>query len=112
MRHKVIGYFSYADDGTVVCDGDACIITSSDALMREYISRMPFSSGRNIIKKTRFGEVLYGLENGAAYAFEEESYRRILPLLKHLGADHLPSPDEFFSAKSPTGLHFIRIQLA
>ncbi len=59
--------------------------------------------------KTRFGEILKGLELGAAYAFDEEAYNRFHPLAKKAG---LPMTPQDFSGPSPTGMHFVRIQLA
>ncbi len=111
MHHKVIGYFSYTEEGMAICDGDACIISSSEELMQKYLSQVPVGSEQKIIKKVRFGEIMHSLGSGAAYAFDEGSYRRILPLIEHLGIDYLPSVDDFFSVKSPTDMHFIRIQL-
>lgn len=110
---KIIGYFSYTKGGNVFCDGDACVISSSKEVMRFYIKEMlPDSREQDIIKKTKFGEIMNGLTRGGAYAFDKASYRKFLPLAKKCGMKDLPVADEFFSERSPTGLRFIRIQLA
>ncbi len=80
---RVIGYFAYTPPMYVVCDGDACIIAGSEAGMKRYIEAMVSGSLKGTrIKKTRFGEILKGLELGAAYAFDEEAYNRFHPLAK------------------------------
>ena len=106
---RVIGYFAYTPPMHVVCDGDACVIAGSEAGMRRYIEAIvsgPLKGTR--IKKTRLGEILNGLELGGAYAFDEESYNRFHPLAKKAG---LPMMPQDFSGPSPTGIHFVRIQL-
>jgi hypothetical protein len=70
---RVIGYFSHTV-GNVFCDGDACIIASSEKRMRIYLQKMPSAHRQDVIKKTRFVEIVEGLRRGGAYAFDEESY--------------------------------------
>ncbi len=107
---RVIGYFAYTPPMYAVCDGDACIIAGSEAGMKRYIEAMVSGSLKGTrIKKTRFGEILNGLELGAAYAFDEDAYNRFHPLAKKAG---LPMTPQDFSGPSPTGMHFVRIQLA
>jgi hypothetical protein len=66
---KVIGYFAYASKTEVVCDGDACVITGSDADLRAYIAELGTLDGiSHTVKKTRFGEIMRGMSLGAAYA--------------------------------------------
>ncbi len=109
--HKVIGYFSYSEIG-VFCDGDACVISGTKKSMSTYINQMlpHHHNEENIIKKTRFGEIIGGLERGGAYAFDKEAYIQFFSLARKHGLCDLPTPRQFFSVKSPTGLHFIRIQ--
>ena len=108
--HKVIGYFSYSETG-VFCDGDACVISGTKKSMSTYINQMlPHHNEENIIKKTRFGEIISGLERGGAYAFDREAYIQFFSLAQKQGLRDLPAPRQFFSEQSPTGLHFIRIQ--
>lgn len=82
-NHKVIGYFAYSSPSEVVCTGGnfACVIAGSEKTMREYIENIsPGGSAKTTIKKTRFGDILKGMQLGAAYAFDEESYARFYPL--------------------------------
>lgn len=110
--NKAVGYFSFTDTGNVFCDGDACVIAGSKKAMLKYIKKMaPKNKERDIIKKTTFSEIIKGLEAGAAYAFDEESCRLFLPLAKQHGIADLPDRKEFFSEPSPTGLHFMQIQI-
>ena len=81
---KVIGYFAYSSPQAIVCSGKACIISGSEDAMRQYLSRMG-SAAKHTVRKTRFGEIMRGLSLGAAYAFDEESYGRFLPLGREAG---------------------------
>lgn len=110
--HKVIGYFSYSLTGDVLCDGDACIIAGTEELIQFYQINIVNHNKQDIVKKTRFSEIIKGLECGAAYAFDKEAYTRFFPLAKQYGLNDLPEPDNFFSQESTTGLHFIRIQVS
>jgi len=66
--------------------------------MQSYLEKMLSNSkGQDLIKKTRFGDIINGLQRGGAYAFDEESYRRFLPIAKQSGLPGLPDPDKFFS---------------
>jgi hypothetical protein len=77
--------------------------------MKEYLeSTSSASPERTRIKKTRFGEILKGLELGAAYAFDEESYIRFHPHAKKAG---VPISPQDFSGPSLTGMHFVRVQV-
>ena len=109
---KAIGYFSYTSTGNVLCDGHACVIAGSKKLMLKYLKKMaPENKERDIIKKTRFSEIMKGLQAGAAYAFDEESCKLFLPLARQHGIADLPDRKEFFSQPSPTELHFMTIQI-
>ena len=81
---KVIGYFAYSSPQAVVCSGKACIISGSEEAMRQYLLRMGAAT-KHTIRKTRFGEIMQGLSLDAAYAFDEESYGRFLPLGRAAG---------------------------
>ena len=110
--HKMVGYFAHSKKGYAFCDGDACIISGTEALMHSYIMAMLCNDkDKNIIKKTTFGEIIGGLERGGAYAFDKEAYLKFFSLAKRYGLNDLPEPNFFFLERSPTGLHFIRIQL-
>ena len=110
---KVIGYFSYTNSGVVLCDGDACVIAGSEELIKNYLSRKSSVSSKDIIKKTRFGEIINGMNKGGAYAFDEEAFARFLSVAK---LNKLPGlPDDCSvprGQKRPQdGIHFIRILL-
>jgi len=78
--------------------------------MKRYVEAIVSGSLKGTrIKKTRFGEILKGLDLGAAYAFDEEAYSRFDPLAERAG---LPMTPQDFSGPSPTGVHFVRIHLA
>jgi len=78
--------------------------------METYLSkRLPESNERDLIKKTRFGEIVEGLRRGGAYAFDEEAYKRFSHHAKNNGMDVLPAK-EAFSGLS-VEMHFIRIQM-
>jgi hypothetical protein len=36
---KVIGYFAYMPSGTVICDGEACIIAGSEEQIKSYCTK-------------------------------------------------------------------------
>lgn len=106
--HKIVGYFSYTDTGEVFCDGDACIIAGSEAKMQSYLEQMPKGDGRDIIKKTRFGEVIEGLRQGGAYAFDEKAYAIFAEYAKQ---NNMMSPSwQDQITDSPEEMRFIRIQ--
>jgi hypothetical protein len=105
---KVIGYFAYTSGMNVFCDGDACIIADSEHAMKEYMAHnSSFQVSSYTIKKTRFGEIMQGINLGAAYCFDEQASNRFYPLAQEEGMDIGP---EDFSGFSPTGMHFVRIQ--
>ena len=100
---KVIGYFAYSSPQAVVCTGKACVISGSEQAMRAYVSEQAMSK-RHTIRKTRFGEIMQGLSLGAAYAFDEESYHRFLPLGRAAGlaladADFRRHKERFFTVQ-------------
>jgi hypothetical protein len=71
--------------------------------MRRYLTDMG-TRGNHTIRKTRFGEIMRGLSLGAAYAFDEESYRRFLPLGRAAGlalaaADFSRRKERFFTVR-------------
>lgn len=106
---KVIGYFAFASSSEVFCDGDACIIAGSDADLKRYLSALGADEAdKYTLKKTRFGELMRAMSLGAAYAFDEIAYNRFLPLANGEG---LALGQENFSAPSPTGRHFVRVQV-
>lgn len=106
---KVIGYFACATLAEVFCDGDACIIAGSDTDLKRHLGALTDeTAGQYTVRKTRFGEIIRGMSLGAAYAFDETAYNRFYPLAKAEGLDVGP---EDFSGPSPTGRHFVRVQI-
>jgi len=96
---KVIGYFAYVSPAEVVCTGDACVISGSESAMRDYLIELnPDGEGMHTIRKTRFGEIMFGIRSGAAYAFDEEAYSRFYPLAREAGL-HVAEAD-FETARS------------
>ena len=112
VAHKIIGYFAYSPTGNVFCDGDACIVAGTEELIHSYQINMILNyKEQDIVKKTKFGEIMEGLGHGAAYAFDKEAYVRFFPLARQCGLEELPAPDNFFLQKLTAGMHFIRIQV-
>lgn len=109
VSQKIVGYFSYTNAGQVFCDGDACIIASSKAKMKHYLEYLPTGNDRDIIKKTRFGEVLEGLRQGGAYAFDKKAYVLFVEYAKKNKISLPPWTEP--ATMSPKAVHFIRIQL-
>ena len=110
---KVIGYFSYTNSGEVTCDGDACVIAGSEELMKNYLSRKSSSGSKDIIKKTRFGEIINGMNNGGAYAFDEGAFARFLSVAKLNKIPGLPDDGSVPPGQEQPKdeIYFIRIQL-
>ena len=108
---KVIGYFAFASPTEVVCTcdrGDACVISGTVQTMKAFVKEFdPDELKKRTIKKTSFGEIMSGLKLGAAYAFDEESYKKFYPLARKEGLnvaeanfDELKSKDfRFFTVQ-------------
>jgi len=84
---KVVGYFAYFSPAQVVCtDVDACVVSGSREAMEAYLAEAyPHTASKATVKKTRFGEILTGLQLSAAYGFDKESYARFYPLAIEAG---------------------------
>ena len=106
---KVIGYFALASSNDIVCSRDACVIAGSEASMRGFLEEFDPGVARvATIHKTRFGQIVAGLEHGAPYAFEEASYARFYPLAVEIG---LPIVNADFAEAQARGDRFLTIQL-
>ncbi|MBC8185483.1 hypothetical protein H8E88_30720 [candidate division KSB1 bacterium] len=107
---KVIGFFAYASASEVVCtEQAACVITGSQKSMEEYIKELdPQNLKKRTIKKTRFVEIMQGLQLGAAYGFDEDAYNRFYPIAKDIGLD-VQQAD--FEEKRSEGLRFFTVQI-
>jgi hypothetical protein len=109
---KVIGYFAFASPTEVVCtgdQGDACVISGSVRAMKAFLKEIdPDEQKGHTVKKTRFGEILRGLKLGAAYGFDEESYRKFYPLARQEG---LSVEECNFDEIKSKGFRFFTVQL-
>ncbi|VAW71801.1 hypothetical protein MNBD_GAMMA12-2129 [hydrothermal vent metagenome] len=104
---KVIGYFAKLSPTEVVCEGDACVISGSEKNMKIYLKSVTSNAQQHVtIKKTRFGEIIQGLNLGAPYAFDEQSYNRFYPIANKIGCN---LNEEDFSVPTETGFHFVVI---
>ena len=79
--------------------------------MKFYINKLGKSNQKDIIKKTRFGEIINGMRQGGAYAFDEESYNRFYDFAITNGVAGLLEKEKFLE-NSDTAMHFIRIQIS
>ena len=107
-KEKPVGFFAFLPGGNVVCDGDSCIVAGSMKKMKKLLSEFGnYDINNVVIKKTRFKEIRTGIELGAAYSFDEESYSRFWPRAKKAGIDVGP---EDFSEERPGKFHLVRVQ--
>lgn len=106
---KVVGFFAYWSPTQVVCvETDACLIAGSSAAMARYLAKHdPLRAPKATVKKTRLGEIASGLQLGAAYAFDKESYARFHPLALEAG---LPVAAADFEEKSRQGGWFFTVR--
>ena len=106
---KVVGYFAYLSAMHVVCtDVDACVVSGSSGAMEKYVAEVyPAGATRATVKKTLFGEILEGLQLGAAYAFDKESYARFYPLALDAG---LPVAAADFDDPRHQGTRFFTVR--
>lgn len=111
-NRKIIGYFAFSSPTEVVCTGnhgDACVISGSVRAMKAFLKEIdPHDKKRHIVKKTRFGEILRGLNLGAAYGFDEESYKKFYPLARKEG---LPVERADFDGMKDNDFRFFTVQL-
>ena len=107
---RVIGYFAYLSPMQVVCsDVDACVVSGSSMAMEQYLAEIhPHHAPTATVRKTRFGEILRGLELGAAYAFDQESYARFYPLALEAG---IPVAAADFEKRRESGDRFFTVRL-
>ena len=111
-NRKIIGYFAFASLTEVVCtgdQGDACVISASVRAMKAFLKEIdPHDQKGHTVKKTRFGEILSGLNLGAAYGFDEESYKKFYPLARKAG---LPVEEANFNQMKDKNFRFFTVQL-
>lgn len=108
---KIIGFFAYSSPREVVCtDNAACIIAGFQKSMEEYLKELdPHNRKIRTIRKTRFGEIMQGLLQGAAYAFDEDAYSRFYPLAREAGLEVQPAD---FAEQKSKGIRFFTVQLS
>ena len=94
----------------VLCtENNACLIAGSMRAIRTYMAEFdPEQRKVRTVKKTRFGEILQGLSMGAAYAFDEESYKKFYPLAIKEG---LPVEKGDFQEMKKHNVRFFVVQL-
>lgn len=111
-KRKIIGYFAFAPPNQVVCTGnrgDACVISGSSRTMKAFVKEIdPDGFTKRIIKKTSFEEILNGLKLGAAYAFDQDSYKKFYPLARKEGLQIAEANFEEIKSK---GFRFFTVQL-
>ena len=86
---KVLGFVAI-QPGTinVLCDGDSCIVASSEERMKQYIATISTDPQKEYrISKARYGRVLQAMRLGGAYSFDKESFSRFCPLARGDGID-------------------------
>jgi hypothetical protein len=91
---------------TMVCDGDACVVAGSEAAMIAILSFHQRDPAEYAIEPAYGWQLLQAIALGAAYALDEQAYRRFLPAAQQAG---LPLAEEDFSDPGPTGIHLVRI---
>ena len=108
---KVLGYFAYSSPTQVVCtDVDACLVSGSRTAMERYLAEThPQVATKATVSKTRFAEILKGLELGAAYAFDKHAYSRFYPLPREAG---IPVDAADFEGQQEEGWRFFTVRLA
>lgn len=110
---KVIGFIAQKM-GTInlLCEGDSAIVAGSEKKMRDYIGSIENKLGNSSyeIKKARYGHILKCLRLGAAYSFDEESYRRFYPLTKDEGKKLVEFGKDANEVTHKTGIHLMRIK--
>jgi len=106
---KIIGYFAYYAD-YVFCDGEACIISNTEELMKSYLSKAGINGKRESFKQARFGEILNGLSMGAVYAFDKPSFEVFSKIAKIKDIDDIGIA-QHSSEILEDELQFVRVHL-
>ena len=87
LSKKAIGYFAVRKGSVnMLCDGDALLIAGTQQLMTRYIIKLAEESpSKYKVKKTRYGEIMQGMQMGGVYTFDKVAFNKFLPLLKSEG---------------------------
>ena len=104
---RVVGVYAYYRPGKVFLYENACIVAGSDDLIRQYMGSLANKPARGMkICKLRFGEIYNGLQSGAVYAFDRQSYARFYSLARRARIDDLQGfPDD-----PSDGLQLMKVQ--
>ena len=93
-RHdtRVIGYVAFFSATDLLCtDTEACVVSGSSEAMDQYLAELGRRTADVSVRKTRFVDILNGLQLGGAYAFDSGSYGRFYPLAREAGLDVRPA---------------------
>lgn len=101
----LIGYVARGATG-MFCDGDGCIVAGSRDELRRYLGKSDFQV--STIDPAKFSQILWVMQRGGAYCFDEEAYGRFLAPGKRAG---IALTEEDFSNPGPRGMHFVRVQI-
>ena len=87
MNHKygkIVGYYAnYKGTQDLLCDGDSCVIAGSADAMKVYIRKLAQDNPKDYhIRKTRFAEIMQGMQMGGVYSFDRKAYSKFLPILR------------------------------
>ena len=106
---RVLGFFAYAGPDEVFRFDEACVIAGSRERLQACLATHPKLRDASLtLAKIRFADVHAGLDEGAAYALDEEAFERFAPLSRDAGIDVA----ETFPDGEPGTLSFVKVALA
>lgn len=106
---RVLGFFAYAGPDEVFRFDEACVIAGSRERLQACLATHPKLRDASLtLAKIRFADVHAGLDEGAAYALDEEAFERFAPLARDAGIDVA----ETFPDAEPGTLSFVKVALA
>ncbi len=106
---RVVGYFAALPTAVVLCTGDlnACVIGGTADAVRAYVWELDEANANTFaIRKTRFIDILRGMNRGGAYGFDREAYQRFFPLARGAG---FPVVDGDFDKARVEGYRFFTV---
>lgn len=110
----MIGYLAQVSRYEVLCDGDACVVVGSRQRLKAYLGGKADELRQGYaLKKVWLEDILAGIIQGGAYAFDEESYKLFYPHAQRAG---FSIGEEDFNVAPPTELeegwmHLVRVQV-
>ena len=106
---RVVGFFAHDGSDEVFRFEEACVVAGSRERLRTCLAIHPKLRNASLtFAKIRFSDVHAGLDNGAAYAFDEEAFERFAPLARDAGIDVA----ETFPGRDLDAFNFVKIKLA